>query len=328
MHGAEERVAQTHREEAKAVNEVAKAYSAASTEAKSYGSVSTSLNQVTALARTVGLGGVADVGNIGADIFAAVQGASNLGPAIQTSLQTAQGAIQNLTGVTVGAGGLVAGLGVAAVGIAAITVAIAAFQEANAEATRGVEAYIAARRRANEADTLTEDERQSAIEDTNQTIQEATADLAMYQANLDQLTSGLGVFSGAALALGRLTETRGIPQIEKEIARLQGVITDANFDIARLRDETTTAASAALELANAEAALAEERDTKARSAIETAISQARGQDEAQLALLCGRSTGGAGCRPGGRSLPGRKARPARTGRPTAAGVTGRFQWPG
>lgn len=279
---AEEGVIQTHREGARAVEDYAKAYSDASKQAKSFGDVSTNLSQISTLARGVGLGGVADVANVGGDIVASIQAASRLGPALRESMKTAQSAVADLTGVVVGGGGLAAGLGVAAIAVAAITVAIAAFKAANEEATRGVVAYIAARQRANQADVTPEVDRQAAIEETNRTLEQATADLAFYQQNLDELTNGLGVFSGAALAVGRLAGARGIPEIEAEIARLQGVIQDANFDIARLRDETTAAASAALDLAQAEADLAEERDTKAQGAIASAIASARAQDEQAL----------------------------------------------
>lgn len=276
---SERSTTQTRRDSVKAVDEYARAYREASQEARAFGDVSSNLTRVSGLARSVGLGGVADVGMIGSDIFDAVRGLEQLGPALRGVATQIQSGIQAATGFEVSLGAIGVASGVAVVALAAGAVALAAFTAANEEAVRGVQAYISAQRElANVLPGLSEDERIRRMEDLNATIQRNQERIDLLQRSYDQVTNGLGVLTVAADALNE----QGIQDMRVEMERLRSENLELNLVLGELRGETGQAAAAATELAEAERRLAEERDSKARGAIETAIANARGQDEQAL----------------------------------------------
>jgi len=267
------------RQAAAAVEDYGDAARRARDETEAFGDVGTNISAVSGLARGVGLGGLADVGMLGADVADAFEGIGRLGPALGEMGRKATDAFNSMSGLNLSTGQfakLAGGAVVAVAGLgAAISVALELWKQANEEAVKGIEAYIAAQEQFSDmVDDLTGEGRAETVEELNETIRENQERIDFLNRSLDQLVGGWGVLTEVADGFN----ARGVGTMRDEIVRLEAESREANLLLGELRGTVAENAIAANDAAEAEQRLADARD----EATEAAIAAARAADEAEV----------------------------------------------
>lgn len=256
---------------ARAADAYGDAYRRASQDVEQFGDVATNISQVSGLLRGVGLGGIADIAMVGADVSDAVEGIRRLQPALQGVGQTVADIIPGISSAT---GGLAA-LGAAgiAVGVAAAAgaVALEAWKTANDEIVEGVENWIAATNEYNQSGPANAQAAQESVDAWNDQISENQKRIDLLRESYEHYTNGMGVLTRV---YDNMLNLGGIKSMREEMERLEDANAQLNIQIAEARTEFGSVVDVTKTLISAEGALEAKRREQAQSAETLAAAQA------------------------------------------------------
>lgn len=266
----------------KVADDYGDSYRRASDDVESFGDVATNISQISGLTRTVGLGVVADIGLVGADIADAVEGLRRIGPAAADAGQKALEAINGFTGLDLSMAQLGIAAGAAGIAVGAIILALEAFKAANEEAVQAVQTWIAGTQEANQLlrGGITTEDSVAQIDAWNQEIADNTERIALLRGSYEQITNGTGVLTTAMDALN----VQGIQEMRNEFEELEARNLELNVAIGELRNERGQEIIATNDLAEREKELTAAR-SDGRAELEALIEQEQQAARDQIAAM-------------------------------------------
>lgn len=283
-----------------------RSYKDAVKDTEEYRHAQTGLSSLSSAMRGVGLGGVAGVTDVGADIFGGMEEIGRIGPALREAGDSALSAVNNFTGLDMSLGQLALVGGGAAAAAALIVASVTAIFQRSQEIADEYARVQAARRAGEMAaqqaiETMTSTEREAeidvvraALSANNQSILDytqeamalaetlaqeagpawvaANADIADGIDNLNEAQKVLGYY-GEGIA--RIATTGGVQELNNQLEDLEGLFADldklsleTNDLIGRM--EKLTSAEADTKIATNDAAVAEAQLAEARKVGENA----------------------------------------------------------